>query len=115
MLVTVKLVSLFILNSFCNQVTKTYIFVSGMKIICVINSVLSQGDKNMYFSMKISGYRSKYYAVAKGQIPGIYTDWGSCFLQVNEFKGNVFKRFLTRDEAEMFIQSYHENQTRIET
>ena len=56
----------------------------------------------------------KYYAVARGRIPGIYTDWGSCFLQVNEFKGNVYKRFLTRDEAEMFIQYYHENEIRID-
>ena len=116
MLVTIKLVSLFILNTFCHQVTKSYIFVFGVKIVCAVNSV-SQRDKNMYFSITTSGYQIKYYAVAKGQIPGIYTDWGSCFLQVHEFKGNVFKSFLTRDEAKMFIQCYYKNQisTRIET
>ena len=109
MLVTITLVRLLILNSFCHHVTKTYLFVFGVKIVCAINSVLSRCDRNMYFCMTTSGYQMKYYAVAQGRIPGIYTDWGSCFLQVHQFKGNVYKSFLTRDEAKMFIQSYHQD------
>ena len=47
----------------------------------------------MYFCMKISGYGRKFYAVAKGRIPGIYTDWGSCFLQVHDSKETYSRVF----------------------
>ena len=45
-----------------------------------------------------------FYAVARGRKPGIYTDWSDCFSQVNGFKGNDYKGFDTRAEAEAFIK-----------
>ena len=45
----------------------------------------------------------KYYAVAKGRIPGIYTDWGTCSKQVNGFSGAVHKGFSNEGVAAAFI------------
>ena len=44
-----------------------------------------------------------YYAVHKGRKPGVYSDWKTCELQVNKFKGSVCKKFSTRAEAENFV------------
>jgi ribonuclease HI len=40
-----------------------------------------------------------YYAVKKGRINTIYTDWESCKKQVEGFKGAQFKKFKTKQEA----------------
>ncbi len=45
-----------------------------------------------------------FYAVKKGRKCGIYTDWESCRAQVTGFKDAVFKGFMTREEAEAFIE-----------
>lgn len=44
-----------------------------------------------------------FYAVAKGVVPGIYTEWSECQKQVQGFRGPQFKKFATREEAEDFI------------
>jgi ribonuclease HI len=46
---------------------------------------------------------SKYYAVKKGVTPGIYTNWDHTKLQVNGFKGAVYKSFKTEQEATLFM------------
>lgn len=43
--------------------------------------------------------KNKYYAVAKGKVPGIYTIWSECEAQVKNFKGARFKSFRTKDLA----------------
>jgi len=48
----------------------------------------------------------KYYAVAKGVIPGIYTDWPTTQKMVNGFPKAVFKSFTTRSEAEEYMRLY---------
>ena len=48
---------------------------------------------------------SKFYAVKKGRVPGIYFTWDECKSMTNGFSGAVFKSFQTRKEAEMFISS----------
>ena len=45
-----------------------------------------------------------FYAVARGRKPGIYTNWTECYSQVNGFKGNYYKGFDTKAEAEAFIK-----------
>lgn len=45
----------------------------------------------------------KYYAVKKGVVPGIYTNWDITKLQVNGFKGAVYKSFKTEEEATLFM------------
>ena len=42
----------------------------------------------------------KYYVVWVGAVPGIYTNWEECRLQVESWKGAVYKGFETREEAE---------------
>ena len=43
--------------------------------------------------------KKKFYAVAVGATPGIYTDWPSAERQVKGFAGAKFKSFPTRQEA----------------
>jgi hypothetical protein len=45
-----------------------------------------------------------YYAVAKGRVPGVYTDWGKAERQVNGFSGAVHKKFRDRKRAERFVK-----------
>lgn len=42
----------------------------------------------------------KFYVVWVGAVPGIYTSWEECRLQVESWKGSVYKGFDTREEAE---------------
>ena len=45
----------------------------------------------------------KYYAVARGVQPGIYTDWPTAEKMVKGFSGALYKSFATRAEAETFM------------
>ena len=46
---------------------------------------------------------SKYYAVKKGKVPGIYLSWNDCKAMVDGYPGAVYKSFKTIEEAEKFI------------
>ena len=51
--------------------------------------------------------KKKFYAVAMGKTPGIYTEWfgdNGAETQVRGFPGAVFKGFPTKDAAEDFIK-----------
>ena len=50
--------------------------------------------------------KKKFYAVAVGRKPGIYTTWDECKKQVNKYEGNVYKSFTSKDEAEAFMNGY---------
>lgn len=45
----------------------------------------------------------KFYAIAAGHRPGIYTNWPEAQAQVNGFSGAVYKGFPTRAEAEAWL------------
>jgi ribonuclease HI len=45
----------------------------------------------------------KYYAVAIGRQPGIYSDWSTVETMVREFPGAIYKSFKTKEEAELFL------------
>lgn len=45
----------------------------------------------------------KFYAVARGHQVGIYKDWKSCEANVRGFANARFKKFATREEAQLFI------------
>ncbi|MFW5635398.1 MAG: ribonuclease HI [Thermodesulfobacteriota bacterium] len=52
--------------------------------------------------------KKKYYAVAKGRKPGIYTAWfggNGAQVQITGFPGAVYKGFQTRKEAEAFMDA----------
>jgi ribonuclease HI len=47
--------------------------------------------------------KPKFYGVAVGRVPGIYTDWPSTQAQISGFSGAKHKGFKTREEAEAFV------------
>jgi ribonuclease HI len=48
---------------------------------------------------------SKYYGVAKGRVPGVYTEWTAAQEQIKGWKQPKYKEFATRGEAEAFVRS----------
>lgn len=49
--------------------------------------------------------KKKYYAVAVGRVPGIYTDWPAAEAQVKGCQGAKFKGFATREEAQAWLEN----------
>jgi hypothetical protein len=80
-------------------------------------SVLKQGPagsnavptlQKQLYGVSILGSRwemrpRRYYAVAVGRRPGIYTSWRDAHGQVVGYPGNVHQAFRTREEAESFL------------
>ena len=56
--------------------------------------------------------KTKFYAVAAGRQPGIYSTWAECERQVKGFSGARFKSFKTREEASAFVGSAGTQTTR---
>lgn len=55
----------------------------------------------------MSKNKKKFYAVARGQKPGIYTEWfgaNGAEVQVREFPGARYKKFSTLAEAQEFLK-----------
>ena len=50
---------------------------------------------------------TKYYAVAKGHNPGIYTDWDTTSENIKCFPGAIYKSFKNMEEAEEYIDNYN--------
>ena len=44
-----------------------------------------------------------FYAVAKGHQTGIFNNWNDCKINTDGYKGKLFKKFNTKEEAEKFI------------
>ena len=62
-----------------------YLDIYLLKLICLIKSNMS------------------FYAVAKGKLTGIFNTWSECKSNTDGYKGAVFKKFSTKEEAEAFI------------
>ncbi len=45
----------------------------------------------------------KYYAVKKGKVTGIFTEWSECKASVDGFPGAEYKGFATRKEASSYL------------
>lgn len=56
-------------------------------------------------SMSLAGTPSKFYAVASGHRPGIYTDWPSAQKQITGWTKPKHKSFSTRAEAEQYLRN----------
>lgn len=48
---------------------------------------------------------ARFYGVASGHNPGVYTDWTTAQEQIKGWKLPKYKRFGTRSEAEAFVQA----------
>lgn len=56
-------------------------------------------------SMRTTTGEQRFYGVAVGRTPGVYTDWPTAQAQVTDWKGPKYKKFATRKEAEAFVKS----------
>lgn len=56
-----------------------------------------------------------YYAVAKGRLTGVYSNWSDCKSNVNGYSGARYKKFNTLSEATQFAQSGSSNSSRSST
>ncbi|KAJ1636075.1 Caulimovirus viroplasmin-domain-containing protein [Pavlovales sp. CCMP2436] len=54
--------------------------------------------------------KRKFYAVAHGRQPGIYTDWESTAAQVERFAGTRHKAFDSREQAQDWLDGFLEGQ-----
>ena len=63
-------------------------------------------DENLDYEWQVA---MKYYAIAKGVKPGIYTSWDECSKYVNGYRGAIFKSFSSKEAAEQYYKSFHEN------
>ncbi len=68
-----------------------------------MSSITFSTSKNSTSASKPSTMSSKFYAVKKGKVPGIYRSWTECQTQTKRYSGAIFKSFSTREEAENFI------------
>lgn len=48
----------------------------------------------------------RFYAVAIGREPGVYTDWDTASLAIKGWKGPKYKRFGTREDAVEYIRTH---------
>jgi ribonuclease H-related protein len=48
----------------------------------------------------------KYYAVARGKVPGVYLNWHDCKEQVHGVSDSRYKKFNTLEEALNFIEGH---------
>ncbi len=48
--------------------------------------------------------KKKWYAVRKGKVPGIYTEWPKAEAQVKGFPGARFKGFASEQEAQLWLE-----------
>jgi ATP-dependent DNA helicase PIF1 len=54
---------------------------------------------------------TKYYAVAKGHNPGIYTNWDTTNENVKGFAGAIYESFKTEEEAQEYINEFNSKNT----
>lgn len=63
-------------------------------------------------NIKSTKRHSKYYAVKKGHIPGIYPTWDEAKKQIGGYHGPIYKKFSTLEDAQKFmnIKNYESKQ-----
>ena len=53
----------------------------------------------------------KWYVVYRGHVPGVYDEWNHCQKQVNEFLGNSYKGYKSKEVADaMWMDHLHEEE-----
>ena len=46
---------------------------------------------------------AKFYAIKKGRKVGVYTNWTECKMQIDGFRGAIYKSFSSYEEAKKFL------------
>lgn len=49
---------------------------------------------------------NSFYAVANGRKTGVFTNWNDCKINIDDFKGAIYKKFATIEEATEFIEDH---------
>ena len=60
------------------------------------------------------GVFMKYYAVREGRSPGIYNTWEECSKEVIGYKGAIYKKFTSYEEALNFMNDIEKKDIQIE-
>ncbi|KAH6642514.1 ribonuclease H-like domain-containing protein [Boeremia exigua] len=55
--------------------------------------------------------KTKYYGVAIGHVPGVYTDWPSTQAQIKGCSGGLQQSFATSEEAQAFVDEHRRDQS----
>ena len=66
----------------------------------------AEASPNESASIKRPLKDTQYYAVARGVVPGVYTDWDACAKQTDGFSGALFKRFRSEADAAAFVRNH---------
>lgn len=67
----------------------------------------NQSESFIYFNQSQSSMKmAKFYAIARGRVPGLYLDWTEAKKQVEGFSNAKFKSFKTKDDAKAFLAQY---------
>ena len=78
---------------------------------CVVKSFLNYEDASAYVAGRDPPSQAKetptrFYGVAIGRKPGVYTDWAKAQEAIIGWKGPKYKKFDTLSEAEAFVRQY---------
>jgi hypothetical protein len=68
---------------------------------CPVPSMGSSNSANMASEPIVNTLVSELNVpITKSKVPRVYDDWDDCVAQVNEFPGNSYKGYKTKEEAE---------------
>ena len=56
-----------------------------------------------------------FYAVANGRNIGIFSNWTECKQSIDHYPKAIFKKFDTKEEAELFIEMYNSSKSEAES
>lgn len=79
---------------------------------CVVKSFLNYEDASSFAAgrdpppSKDDNKPIRYYGVAVGRKPGVYTDWSAVQEAIVGWKGPKYRKFETRADADAFVRSY---------
>lgn len=80
-------------------------------------SFLTEQEAKDFVAGKATGSKDgeqRFYGVAVGHVPGVYTEWIEAQEQIRDVKGPKYKRFETRAEAEEFVRTAGKSSTPVE-
>jgi ribonuclease HI len=88
---------------------------AGPELIIPVKSFGTLAEANAYIagsepleaSISSNAPDKRFYGVARGRIPGVYTEWAAAEEQIKGWRGGPkYKKFTTCAEAEAFVQQY---------
>jgi len=69
-----------------------------MALMCISNA--PRGTSLFFIQLQFLEMARKCYVVYIGRVPGVYEEWKDCQKQVNNFSGNNYQGYESREVAE---------------